>query len=117
MGLISRAIVIGTAFAAGSYVGMRKPKEAPASEPPKTETGAEKPTIDPSALPDPLPWPRLNPDCTVHRAWLLAEGPAPTDKRYVTFTFDDGPTTDVTPKVLKVLAKHSTHGTFFFVGQ
>ena len=117
MGLFSRAIVLFAAFSAGSWVGLRESKEAPASEPVKTEKRDDNPTIDPSALPDPLPWPRLNPDCTVHRALLLAEGPAPSDKKYVTFTFDDGPTTDVTPKILKVMKKTDVHGTFFFVGQ
>src|SRR5581483_4775854 len=116
MGLFSRAVVLLAAFGAGSYVSLREAREAPASEKPKTEI-RDVPPIDPSALPDPLPWPRLNPDCTVHRAWLIAEGPAPSDKKYVTFTFDDGPTTDVTPKVLKVMKKAGVHGTFFFVGQ
>jgi len=118
MGLISRAIVIGAAFAAGSWVGMRPPRAATPDETTKKEVHDRNPTIDPSALPDPLPWPRLNPECTVHRAWLVAEGPTPDDgKRWVTFTFDDGPTTDVTPKILKVLKKQNVHGTFFFVGQ
>lgn len=97
---------------------MRPPKSAAADGTGRTDVHEKSPTIDPSALPDPLPWPRLNPECTVHRAWLVAEGPAPDDgKRWVTFTFDDGPTTDVTPRVLKVLRKHDVHGTFFFVGR
>ena len=122
MGLISRTLVLGAAFAAGSWVGMRPALpffgSAPSHEATKEIPHDQNPTIDPSAMPDPLPWPRLDPDCTVHRAWLVAEGPAPVDgKRFVTFTFDDGPTTDVTPKVLKVLKKNNIHGTFFFVGQ
>lgn len=119
MGLVSRALVLGAAFAAGTWVGLRPPKRAPAAEPPKAESAPSPLPVDPSALPDPVPWPRTNPDCSLHRAWLLAEGPAPDrdGRRLVTFTFDDGPTTDVTPQVLRALRRHGVAATFFFVGQ
>lgn len=112
------------AFGAGTWVGARGidlKKEAEA----RIESGVNavkhievgNVNVDGAHLPDPLPWPRLNPECTIHRAWLLAEGPADPTHRLVTLTFDDGPTNDVTPAVLDVLAKHHAHATFFFVGQ
>ncbi len=78
------------------------------------------PVVDPRALPEPASWPHLNPDANLRTAWLLAEGPAhpPGDAhRYVTFTFDDGPFPETTPTVLRVLAQHRLHGTFFFLGR
>lgn len=79
------------------------------------------PPIAPSAIPDPaLPWPELNPEDTVQRAWLVADGPthAPTDgHRYVTFTFDDGPFPETAPTVLKILGDHNIRATFFFIGR
>ncbi len=77
-------------------------------------------TTDASTLPDPpSPWPRLNPELSPERAWLLAEGPAhaPTDgRRLVTFTFDDGPFPETAPTVLKILEMHRIRAAFFFIG-
>lgn len=42
-------------------------------------------------------------------------GKAPTEKA-VYLTFDDGPGTQVTPKLLRVLRKYHVHATFFLVG-
>jgi peptidoglycan/xylan/chitin deacetylase (PgdA/CDA1 family) len=73
-----------------------------------------------SMLPDPTPWPQLNPTASVNRAWLLAEGPVPrpgSGRRLVTFTFDDGPFPETTPVVLHVLAKHQVRATFFWIGR
>jgi peptidoglycan/xylan/chitin deacetylase (PgdA/CDA1 family) len=70
-------------------------------------------------LPDPTPWPRLNPEVSTRRAWLLAEGPyhAPGDgRRLVTLTFDDGPFPETTPTYLKILARHSVRAAFFMIG-
>ncbi len=78
------------------------------------------PVIDPKQLPDPTPFPRLNPEVSARRAWLLAEGPShkPTDgRRLVTFTFDDGPFPEVTPTILEILARHHVRGTFFWIGR
>jgi peptidoglycan-N-acetylglucosamine deacetylase len=75
--------------------------------------------VDPSLLPDPTPWPRLNPGVSTRRAWLLAEGPyhEPGDgRRLVTFTFDDGPFPETTPVFLKILARHGVRATFFWIG-
>jgi peptidoglycan/xylan/chitin deacetylase (PgdA/CDA1 family) len=66
------------------------------------------------------PWPRLNPEASAKRAWLLAEGPyhPPGDnRRIVTLTFDDGPFPETTPSVLRLLAKYKVHATFFVLGR
>ncbi len=39
-----------------------------------------------------------------------------TAKRFAAVTFDDGPNTDTTPEILKVLAKHGVKGSFFVNG-
>jgi peptidoglycan/xylan/chitin deacetylase (PgdA/CDA1 family) len=78
------------------------------------------PSVDPSLLPDPNPWPAINDDVSVGRAWLLAEGPFPVPgdgRRLVTLTFDDGPFPETTPVVLHVLEKHHVHATFFWIGR
>jgi peptidoglycan-N-acetylglucosamine deacetylase len=81
----------------------------------------EPTTVDASALPDPPPpWPRLNPDDSGERAWLLAEGPArarETGRRLVTFTFDDGPFPETAPTVLKILEQHHVRAAFFLIGR
>jgi peptidoglycan/xylan/chitin deacetylase (PgdA/CDA1 family) len=77
-------------------------------------------TVDASVLPDPpSPLPRLNPQDSAQRAWLLAEGPAhaPTDgRRLVTFTFDDGPFPETAPTVLRILEQHRIRASFFLIG-
>lgn len=130
---LGRLVLPALAFALGTWVGVRlarAPSEASVSAASATATpGASAPgttaapalpaaTIDEGAMPSPLPWPRSNPACTAHRAWLLAEGPAPADgRRVVTFTFDDGPYPETTPEVLRVLDKYGVKATFFFVGR
>jgi peptidoglycan/xylan/chitin deacetylase (PgdA/CDA1 family) len=76
-------------------------------------------TFDPKAA-EPLAFPRLNPRASVAAAWQIAQGPAyeESDKRrLVTLTFDDGPFLETTPKILKALAKHHVHASFFVLGQ
>lgn len=76
--------------------------------------------VDARALPDPVPWPRLNVEANVGKAWLLAEGPAPapdSGRRLVTLTFDDGPFPETTPVILRALARHDVKATFFFIGR
>lgn len=73
-----------------------------------------------SLLPDPVPWPRLNPQVDAQAAWLLAEGPAKSPqqgRRLVTFTFDDGPFPETTPEVLRLLREHRVHASFFLIGR
>lgn len=78
------------------------------------------PEIDPSTLPDPAPFPRMNPNANVGRAWLLSEGPAyeaNDNKRLVTLTFDDGPVPETTPAILRALEHDHVHATFFLIGR
>jgi peptidoglycan/xylan/chitin deacetylase (PgdA/CDA1 family) len=114
------------ALALGSWVGLLGPRighahpesrAAPTDRPPVDVTTSP---VTASLLPDPTPWPQLNPTASVNRAWLLAEGPAPqpgSGRRLVTFTFDDGPFPETTPVVLHVLAKHHVRATFFWIGR
>jgi peptidoglycan-N-acetylglucosamine deacetylase len=54
------------------------------------------------------------------RAWLLAEGPRPSEdsgRRVVTFTFDDGPAPRTTDAVLRVLKKYQVQATFFLIAE
>jgi peptidoglycan/xylan/chitin deacetylase (PgdA/CDA1 family) len=135
---LGRLVLPALAFALGTVVGVRHVGDpawpldgarallgAHADAPP-TSSSKDAPspapakTIDESAVPDPVPWPHLNPTCTAHRAWLLSEGPAPAredGRRLVTLTFDDGPYPDTTPEVLRVLDKFGVKATFFFVGR
>jgi peptidoglycan/xylan/chitin deacetylase (PgdA/CDA1 family) len=75
---------------------------------------------DPSAVPALRPWPELNPDASIERGWIVAEGPRhePGDThRLVTLTFDDGPFLETTPTILKLLAAYKLRATFFVVGR
>jgi peptidoglycan/xylan/chitin deacetylase (PgdA/CDA1 family) len=77
----------------------------------------DAPVLAPAPGVDP---PALNPDETIARAWLLAEGPyhPPGDNHdYVTFTFDDGPFPETTPQVLDLLDRYGVHATFFLIGR
>lgn len=97
----------------GVHGAPEAPSAAQAESPPV-------PSVDPSLLPDPNPWPSINSDLSVGRAWLLAEGPLPQPgdgRRFVTLTFDDGPFPETTPVVLHVLEKHHVHATFFWIGR
>jgi peptidoglycan/xylan/chitin deacetylase (PgdA/CDA1 family) len=114
------------ALLAGSWVGLRsthpetRKTEMPAPvvrAPPEVD---RPPAIDANLLPDPTPWPQLNPAEDLDRAWLLAEGPASVHavaRRLVTFTFDDGPFPETTPVVLHVLEKHHVRAAFFWIGR
>ena len=142
--LVGRSLVVLASLAAGSWLGLERPglpeaeglaaraRQSAArsfyalSGPPVVERGAPlppdrvTPVVDPAQLPDPTPFPRLNPEETIHRAWLLAEGPAhaPGDgRRIVTFTFDDGPFPETTPTILEILAAHHARATFFWIGR
>ncbi len=127
------------ALAAGSWVGLGRPGPGPMVElakhawtpgsvpatpvQPRGEpqrSDSSPPAVDPRFLPDPTPWPRLNPEANTTRAWLTAEGPAYAagdGRRLVTFTFDDGPFPETTPVVLHVLEKHRVRATFFWIGR
>ena len=115
---------VRTAFAAGTRAMASVAGAAHQAAPdiiPSPPLEREPPTVDASALPDPpSPFPRLNPDESAERAWLLAEGPthAPNDgRRLVTFTFDDGPFPETAPTVLRILDQHRIRAAFFLIGE
>ncbi len=75
---------------------------------------------DPGSLPSMRPWPELNREASIDKAWMVAEGPAykpRTGRRVVTLTFDDGPFPETTPTVLRILAKNQIHASFFVIGR
>jgi peptidoglycan/xylan/chitin deacetylase (PgdA/CDA1 family) len=97
---------------------MPQPAAPPAT--PRFASEPSKVTVDPSALPDPSAFPRLNPNASIAAAWQIAQGPAyeESDKRrLVTLTFDDGPFPETTPRILSTLQKHHVHASFFLIGQ
>jgi peptidoglycan/xylan/chitin deacetylase (PgdA/CDA1 family) len=66
------------------------------------------------------PWPELNAEASIPKAWMVAEGPAyraGSGRRLVTLTFDDGPFPETTPTVLRILAKARIHASFFVIGR
>jgi peptidoglycan/xylan/chitin deacetylase (PgdA/CDA1 family) len=134
----TRAILPAVALGIGTWVGLGRPDAQTAvaagerlmarASATGTPAGPAVPpldrkpsTVDPTALPDPRPpWPRLNPNDSTERAWLLSEGPAHAandGRRLVTFTFDDGPSPETAPTLLRILANHKIRATFFFIGQ
>ncbi len=73
-----------------------------------------------SRAPSSAKLPRLNPNASVNRAWLLSEGPFHVEgdgRRIVTLTFDDGPVPETTPNVLDALRECNLHASFFVLGQ
>lgn len=84
------------------------------------DLGALPQLHDPKNFPSPRPWPELNPEASIPKAWMVAEGPkySPGNgRRLITLTFDDGPFPETTPTVLRVLAKHKVHAAFFVIGR
>ncbi len=146
---MSRALVLaffaGT-LAVGSWVGLGKPTftegrawveaakaradataqakaDASTSASAKPPPEAEPPPIGGSNLdgiPSMRPWPALNAEASIPKAWMVAEGPAyraGSGRRLVTLTFDDGPFPETTPTVLRILAKRKIHAAFFVIGR
>ncbi len=125
--------MVVTSIAAGSWIGLSPSAPATASRsaaaPADIATEVEEakavptdPLMPPRSVgaPELSPWPRLNPEADMGKAWRLAEGPhrKPGDKRrLVTLTFDDGPFPETTPKVLELLQKYDVHATFFVIGR
>jgi peptidoglycan/xylan/chitin deacetylase (PgdA/CDA1 family) len=82
--------------------------------------GGELEGSDLGNIPSMRPWPALNAEASITKAWMVAEGPAyraGSGRRLVTLTFDDGPFPETTPTVLRVLAKHKVHASFFVIGR
>lgn len=138
MSLLRGTFVLAASLAAGTWLGFGRPpvRELPSRvqnvftpPPPPAPAPTEAPFTDlaptplerdPSAVPGASPWPSLNPDASIARAWMVAEGPLhePGDNhRLVTLTFDDGPFLETTPSVLRVLAAYKVHATFFAIGE
>jgi peptidoglycan/xylan/chitin deacetylase (PgdA/CDA1 family) len=141
MSVLSRTFVPALALGLGTWLGLGRPDAQAALSagakavasvtgaahelapkvipPPPLERTPASPDV-PSMADPPPPWPQLNPEDTVERAWLVAEGPAhaPNDgKRLVTFTFDDGPFPETAPTVLRILDEHRIRATFFLIGK
>lgn len=126
MGGFLRLFAVATlSVAAGSWLGLGRPSAdvLSATRPPKTiedppRDFAPLPHDDANAVGGITPWHALNPDASISRAWLVAEGPIRTPgRRIVTFTFDDGPMPGPTGSILKLLAKHKVRATFFVIGR
>lgn len=123
-----RALVGITSIAAGSWVGLHSPPLTPIPVGQTETRAATVPAPEPREPIPPdtslafghVPWPRLNPEVNIMKAWRLAEGPhrQPGDRRrLVTLTFDDGPFPETTPKVLDLLAQYGVRSTFFVIGR
>lgn len=130
-GVLRALVVAAASVAAGSWVGLARPMEAavrvapaaprspePRPLPPRLPPLPQE--IDPSLVRSLDPWPRLNPEASIAQAWRIAEGPhkrRPDARRLVTLTFDDGPSPETTPAVLKLLARYRVRATFFVIGR
>lgn len=146
---VIRAVFFAGSLAAGSWLGLGKPSveegrvlvaaakasadaqalaNASAKAEAKARADGDRPTdftpapqlSDPKNFPSPRPWPELNPDASIPKAWMVAEGPVyrpGSGRRLVTLTFDDGPFPETTPAVLRVLARHKVHASFFVIGR
>jgi len=117
-------IVLIAAFWLGTWMSLRNETPSHASTQRMKDRRAPQDlpvqSLDLSNVPDKVPWPRLNPEASSRKAWLLAEGPYRDQrdgKRLVTFTFDDGPVPETTPTVLRMLAAYNIKATFFVIGQ
>jgi peptidoglycan/xylan/chitin deacetylase (PgdA/CDA1 family) len=123
---VVRSLVLATSLAAGSWVGLHPSSAASATSSAEAVTPARANETSPLPLAsDPAmaqlsPWPHLNPEANIAKAWRLAEGPhreAGDRRRLVTLTFDDGPFPETTPKVLELLDRYAVHATFFVIGR
>lgn len=97
----------------------KSPQEGPKADP-RAEAPQPLPRPDLGDVPSLRPWPQLNAEATLEKAWMVAEGPAyakDSGRRLVTLTFDDGPFPETTPAVLKALAKYKVHASFFVIGR
>jgi peptidoglycan-N-acetylglucosamine deacetylase len=147
MASVFRAVLFAGCLAAGTWHGLGKPTleqgraaidkakanadaKAKASADAKADANAKADAgrelgpspvqEDPGSVPSMRPWPQLNAEASITKAWMVAEGPAykPRDgRRVVTLTFDDGPFPETTPTVLRLLAKQKIHASFFVIGR
>lgn len=141
-GALRIALFAGT-LAVGSWLGLGKPTvvdarawvdEAKAGADAKADAAKASANADAEAkadakelagrdlgsIPSMRPWPELNSEASIAKAWMVAEGPtyrAGSGRRLVTLTFDDGPFPETTPTVLKILARSKVHASFFVIGR
>ena len=121
---------LAMSIATGTWVGLRSRPDVHAKSVVTTPPSAaplpppSAPSPEPEPEPEPLasdrPWPKLNEEGSISKAWRIADGPhrKPGEHRkFVTLTFDDGPFPETTPRVLELLAKHDIHATFFVIGR
>lgn len=121
----ARVTTAGRAIAAPSDAEAteRKAKGEPeGNTAPRPDELAPPLPTDLAGAPSRHPWPELNPEASIAKAWMVAEGPVYADltnsgRRLVTLTFDDGPFPETTPSVLKLLARHDVHASFFVIGR
>lgn len=126
-------VLVAVSVAAGTWVSLRAPASTSAKPivavppsasplPPPASAAPEEPPA-PAIADEPKedrPWPRLDEEASISKAWRIADGPhrKPGEHRkFVTLTFDDGPFPETTPRVLDLLAKHEIHATFFVIGR
>lgn len=62
------------------------------------------------------PFKQVTPDITEEAVSDMQSDTLDPDKPMIALTFDDGPSTEVTPQILDVLEKYNAHATFFLVG-
>lgn len=134
MAALARVLVLAASLAAGTWLGVGRPlpedlrakltgTQAEVEREAEPDASAMPPVPqerDPSLVGSPFALPAQNPEASVERAWMVAEGPKrePGDgRRLVTLTFDDGPNPNTTPKVLKLLARNHVRATFFVIGR
>lgn len=116
-----RSVVLGLALYASSCaappISALTRVEATRASPsdPPTAVDLEPTVVEPSALPSaigPLPF---NRDADLDRAGILAEGAESSGE--IALTFDDGPGTETTSEVLRILSAHKVKGAFFLTGR
>jgi peptidoglycan-N-acetylglucosamine deacetylase len=100
--LVSRLfLALCVALIAVEPARSQNPTPAAAAE----RSTSPSPPVERSARPTPAPEPRLTFN-SVH-----------VDEPYIAMTFDDGPHTTLTPKLLDLLAAHHIKATFFVLGE
>ena len=103
--------------AAASRKAARGLSAARANDGTKADNATTPPTplFAPSSMPDGDPWetpiPVVSPD-----VWHTPTGAAPTDRKVVALTFDDGPSED-TAAIVEILQDRGVPATFFIVGE